>query len=223
MFLALARPRFDAQGNELFSGKIGVFPFVTTQEPARRTSVNRAAGTMETKPITSIKREVIRSFLIEKVLPTIKAKWPREDLRYPIYIQQDNVRTHIDHNDDEFCRAATQDGFDIHLMCQPANSPDLNVLDLGFFSAIQSLQYKESPKTVDELVNAVVKSSEAFPAKKSNRIFLTFQLCMIEIMKAKGSQKYKILHMKKAMLESQLLTQIKCNPALVQEVLNYLS
>ena len=30
MFLvALARPRFDAQGNELFSGKIGVFPFVT--------------------------------------------------------------------------------------------------------------------------------------------------------------------------------------------------
>ena len=100
---------------------------------------------METKPITSIKREFIRSFLIEKVLPAIKAKWPRKDLRYPIFIQQENARTHIDYNHDEFCRAATQDGFDIRLMCQPTNSPDLNVLDLGFFSAIQSLQYKESP------------------------------------------------------------------------------
>lgn len=42
MFLAsIARPRFDAEGNELFSGKIGIFPFVT-QESAKRTSVNRA-------------------------------------------------------------------------------------------------------------------------------------------------------------------------------------
>ena len=55
MFLvAIARPRFDAQGNEVFSIKIGVFPFVT-HEPAKRTSVNRFAGTIETKPITSVK------------------------------------------------------------------------------------------------------------------------------------------------------------------------
>ena len=88
MFLvALARPRFDAQGNEIFSGKIGVFPLVT-KEPAKRTSANRVAGTLETKPITSITREVIRFFLIEKVLPAIRAIWPREDIRYPIYIQQ---------------------------------------------------------------------------------------------------------------------------------------
>ncbi|KAJ0089003.1 hypothetical protein Patl1_32304 [Pistacia atlantica] len=86
-------------------------------------------------------------------------------------IQQDNARTHINHNNDEFCQSATQDGFDIRLMCQPANSPDLNVLDLGFFSAIQSLQYKDSPKTVDEVVNAVVKSFEAFSTVKSNHIF----------------------------------------------------
>ena len=34
MFLvAIARPRFDAQGNEVFLGKVGVFSFVTP-EPA---------------------------------------------------------------------------------------------------------------------------------------------------------------------------------------------
>lgn len=225
MFLAaVARPRFDAQGNEVFSGKIGVFPFVT-KEPAKRTSVNRAAGTLETKPITSINREVIKSFLIDKVLPAIKAKWPRGDLKYPIFIQQDNARTHIDINDADFCQAATQDGFDIRLMCQPANSPDLNVLDLGFFSAIQSLQHKESPKNIDELVHDVMKSFEAFSTMESDNIFLTLQSCMVEIMKMKGSNKYKIPHMRKAVLrrEGLLPTQMKCDPILVQEVLDYLS
>ena len=225
MFLAaISRPRFDTQKTEIFSGKIGIFPFVT-QEPAKRTSVNRSVGTLETKPITSINKEVIKSFLIEKVLLAIKAKWPRDDLRQPIFIQQDNARTHIGIDDADFCRAATEDGFDIRLMYQPANSPDLNVLDLGFFRAIQSLQYKEAPTIVDELVNAVVKSFEAFSTVETDKIFLTLQTCMIEIMKAKGSNKYKIPHSKKAVLErcGRLPTRMKCNPTLVQEVLDYLS
>ena len=92
-FVALARPRFDAQGNELFSRKIGVFPFVV-QEPAKRNNVNKVASTLETKPLTSVRREVMRSYLIDKVLPAIKAKWPREDLGNSIFIQQDNARTH---------------------------------------------------------------------------------------------------------------------------------
>ncbi|KAL7087657.1 hypothetical protein ACP275_13G081300 [Erythranthe tilingii] len=224
MFLvAIARPMFDEQGNEIFSGKIGVFPLVT-REPAKRNSVNRVAGTLETKLIASVKRDVIRSFLIEKVIPTIKEKWPTEDSRYPIFIQQDNARTHIPQDDIEFCRVAKEDGFDIRLMCQPPNSPELNVLDLGFFSAIQSLQYKESPKNVDELINAVVRAFEGFSARKSNRIFLTLQSCMIEIMRGKGSNKYKIPHMSKAMLEREgrLPTQLKCDRELVQEILNYL-
>ncbi|XP_039118935.1 uncharacterized protein LOC120255103 [Dioscorea cayenensis subsp. rotundata] len=146
MFLvAIARPMFDSQGSELFSGKIGIFSFVK-KEAAKRGSVNRLAGTLETKPITSVNKEVVRCYLVEKVLPAIKEKWPREDLRNPIFIQQDNARPHIDHDDDVFLQAVAQDGLDIHLMNQPANSPDLNVLDLGFLSAIQSLQYKESPK-----------------------------------------------------------------------------
>ncbi|KAL7116842.1 hypothetical protein ACP275_03G031400 [Erythranthe tilingii] len=202
MFLAaIARPRFDAQGNEIFSGKIGVFPFVT-YEPAKRTSINRVAGTLETKPITSVNKDVIRSYLIERVLPSIKEKWPREDVG-----------------------PASQDRFDIRLMSQPQNSPDLNILDLGFFCAIQSLQTKEPVKTVDELIAAVVKSFEDFPSTKSNRIFLTLQSCMIEVLKIKGCNKYKIPHIKKAMLErtGQLPTQLKCGPELVQEIINYLS
>ncbi|GJX13706.1 hypothetical protein Tco_0205464 [Tanacetum coccineum] len=50
MFLAaVARPRFDASGNEVFSGKIGIYPF-TTLEPSKRFQlVTCVAGTLEDK------------------------------------------------------------------------------------------------------------------------------------------------------------------------------
>ena len=57
----VARPRFDVEGNVIFSGKIGIYPFVT-KEPAKRSSVNRVAGMLETKAMTSVKRDTIRSF-----------------------------------------------------------------------------------------------------------------------------------------------------------------
>lgn len=224
MFLtAIARPRFDAQGNELFSGKIGIFPFVT-KEAAKRRSRNRAAGTLETKSIHSVTKEVSRKFLIEKVVPAIKAKWPTDTAHGPIYIQQDNARSHIDKNDVEFCQVAKEDGFDIRLMCQPANSPDMNVLDLGFFNAIQSLQHKEAPKTIDDLIFAVENAFDTFSSTDSNKIFLTLQTCMIEVMKEKGSINYKTPHIKKDVLQrqGQLPTQMRCERSLVEEVIRYL-
>ncbi|CAI9281797.1 unnamed protein product [Lactuca saligna] len=143
MFLAaVARPRFDSSGNKVFSGKIGIYPF-TTLEPVKRSSKNRVAGTLETKPILSVNKEITKSWLIEKVLPDIRAKWPRGHTG-PIFIQQDNAKPHVDVNDSEFLEAASRDGFDIRLCFQPPNCPDLNVLDLGFFRAIQSLQEQEA-------------------------------------------------------------------------------
>jgi hypothetical protein len=94
------------------------------------------AGAPVTKAMTSVTKEVSRDFLINKVLPDLKAKWPAEERGMPIYIQQDNARTHITVDDPAFVQAAQADGWDIRLTCQPPNSPDLNVLDLGFFAEI---------------------------------------------------------------------------------------
>jgi len=138
---AVARPIFDSHRNVTFDGKIGVFPFVI-REPSKRTSVNRVAGTMKTKPILSITIAIIRSFYINKVLPSIMDKWPTEDIGNLIFIQQDNTMTHIDINDEEFCEAAKKNGFNIRLMCQPPNSPESNVLNLGFFSCYSVLTTK---------------------------------------------------------------------------------
>lgn len=115
MFLAAtARPRFDGEGNVLFSVKIGIFPFVT-KEPAK-SNRNRPARTLETKSMTSVKRENMKAFLTQKVLPAIREKWSDENIQI-IYIQQDNAKTHVDPTDKEFCEAAQEGGFDIRLMC----------------------------------------------------------------------------------------------------------
>jgi transposase-like protein len=55
MFLAaLAKPRYDAAGKCTFDGKIGMWPFIKQVE-AQRDSVNRPAGTIETKCVTVTK------------------------------------------------------------------------------------------------------------------------------------------------------------------------
>jgi hypothetical protein len=105
MFLCVTcRPRFENRVCT-FDGKIGCFPLVTF-ERAKISGVNWLAETMEVKPITSIMRDVIRQFMIEKVLPAIKAKWPWDNVNKSIYIQQDNAPSYIEVHDPLFCEDA---------------------------------------------------------------------------------------------------------------------
>ncbi|XP_027074399.2 uncharacterized protein [Coffea arabica] len=225
MFLAaVARPRFDCSGNPTFDGKIGIFPFVF-KEPAKRSSKNRMAGTLETKPILSVTKEVYRRCLIEQVLPAIHAKWPRDGGSVTeILIQQDNAKPHINPTDPVFIEAASRDGFDIHLSFQPPNSPDMNVLDLGYFRAIQSLQHQEAPLSIDELILAVEKSFDELSSESLNNVFLTLQSCMVEVMKNLGGNNYKVPHIGKhhLMKESCLPLQIECEKELVNQVLSHM-
>ena len=70
MFLsAVAHPRFDIFGNCTFDGKIGLWS-VTQQVMAQRGSVNRPAGTIETKPLT-LTKGVCLDFLVQHVLPAV--------------------------------------------------------------------------------------------------------------------------------------------------------
>lgn len=120
------------------------------------------------KPLDSITKDVIREYMIEKVLPAIRSKWPPEDAHKPIYIQQDNARPHLSPNDKLFCDVAKQHGFDIRLVCQPANSLDLNILDLGFFNSIQSIQYKTTSRTLEGLVAVVDRAFQDYEVGKAN-------------------------------------------------------
>ncbi|XP_074300833.1 uncharacterized protein LOC141632159 [Silene latifolia] len=210
MFMgAVARPIIPGDGEVSFDGKIGIFPF-SCVVPAKRSSKNRDKGTLETRAIERITKAVIKACMIEKVIPAIKAKWPERRGR-KIFIQQDNARPHISPNDPDFRAAATSDGWDMELICQPPNSPDHNILDLGLFRSIQTLQHEKAPKSVVELVNAVVRSDEEVTPVILNHTWLTLQTCMNEILKNKGNNNYKIPHMGKKRLArlNQLPTTIE--------------
>ena len=175
--------------------------------------------------MTSVTRETIRKFLIEKVLPAIKEKWLGEERGCPIFIQQDNAKTHIAVDDLDFCRVAQEDGWDIRLMCQPPNSPDLNVLDLGFFAALQALFEKSSPSNIQEIEANVIKAYLEYPVDMSNRVFLTLQACMREIMLAKGGQHYAIPHLKKGTLEriGQLLVRLQVDKEIYEDAVHFIT
>ncbi|XP_074304549.1 uncharacterized protein LOC141639289 [Silene latifolia] len=153
----------------------------------------------------------------------IKAKWPANASKN-IYIQQDNARPHISDLDPDFRAAASLDGFNIHLIFQPPNSPDLNINDLVFFRSLQTLQNDEVASTVDELVGNVMTAFIDHDSMNLNFNYLTLQSVMVEIMKCRGHNDFKIPHMgKESLLRHGLLpVNLTVDVTLVKKCLDYL-
>ena len=63
-------------------------------------------------------------------------------------------------------------GINATLYTQAANSPDVNLLDLGFFRAIQSFN-DAAPKNEKELIEAVSEAYDMYPHHKINQTWLS--------------------------------------------------
>ncbi|KAE8979540.1 hypothetical protein PR002_g24386 [Phytophthora rubi] len=85
-------------------------------------------------------------------------------------MQQTNAPADISPGDAQFTAEAAQQGLNIVLCCQPPNSPDLNCLDLGLFTAIQARQRLRSPHSLDELVDTVTGAYLGCLAQPSMRL-----------------------------------------------------
>ena len=105
------------------------------------------------------------------------------------------------------------------LVQQPANSPDFNILNLGFFAAIQSLQVKTTSKTIDELIGATKLAFDEMESLKLDNTWITFQKVMEMAMGVGGGNNYKLPHLSKAKLrkEGKLISNIVCDPKLVSD------
>ncbi|XP_058223181.1 uncharacterized protein LOC131332888 [Rhododendron vialii] len=209
MFLAaVARPQFDANGNEVFSGKIGIFLF-TCKVPAKRTSKNRVAESLFSIDDEATD-EAVLAFTFDDSSESV--------------IQQDNAKAHIHPLDPQFLEAAHEDGLNICLSFQPPNSPNMNVLDLGFFTSIQSLQHQHAPSTIDQLVSVVEKSFEELSSQTLNHVFLTLQTCMVEVMNVYGGNNYKLPHLGKGQLVriGNLTSHIQCDCDVMENALAHL-
>ena len=82
----------------------------------------------------------------------------------------------------------------IKLVKHPPQRLDLNVLDLGYFHSIQSLQKTKVCREVDDLVSAVVASYVELDNRKLVNIWMTWKLVMLEIIKVGGDKTYVIPH-----------------------------
>ena len=73
MFMtAVAIPCWD-QVSKKFDGKIGMWPFVA-YKPAKCNCKNRPKGTIVTKPIASVNRDIVREMILRDLIPAIKKK-----------------------------------------------------------------------------------------------------------------------------------------------------
>ncbi|CAM9203140.1 unnamed protein product [Discosporangium mesarthrocarpum] len=157
MFLtAVARPRMIFDG-VWFDGKIGIWPIADTVV-AMRNSKNRKKGTMILKPAT-VNAERYKEFMIDKVIATIKARMPRPP-GHMIIVRRDGAKPHT----------GGGVGDSTILETQPANSPDLNVNDLGFFYSIQQVKEDVGVSSPEDLVEATMETFDVYPRKTLERV-----------------------------------------------------
>ena len=223
MFMAaVARPRYDYHRKKNFDGKIGIWPFVF-KERAKRSSHNRPAGTLETKVIQRINRDEIKKMFCDNIIPSIKEKWPIG--HKTVIIQQDNAGPHTKEGDLDIAAACADDHFDINVICQPPNSPDFNVLDLGFFNSIQALQHQNAPRTIDELISCTENAFSNIKPESLNDVFLSLQKCMESAMKVGGGNDYKLPHLHKEKLRrnNSLPLSIQCCPETLMHCRNIIN
>lgn len=198
----------------MFDGKIGLWPLTETYV-AQRNSVHRKKGAICTRNIATVDRAVYKHYIIAHIIPAIKAKWPVSARGRTILIQQDNATPHVPTDDPDVVAAGTSDGWNIRLLFQPPNSPDLNVLDLGFFTSIQCIQYRQPTHGIENLIRAVTEAFEETSTTTLDNIFLTLQSVMQCILLNEGGNRYSLPHIGKEALRKrgELPTSIKCDIA----------
>ena len=92
-------------------------------------------------------------------------------------------------------------------MKHPPQSLDLNVIDLGYFHSILSLQKTKVCSEVEDLVSAVVSSYVELDNRKLENVWMTWQLVMLEVIRVGGDNTYVIPHINKAKLEKEGLVR----------------
>jgi len=125
---------------------------------------------------------------------------------------QDQYTNSLVADDPEVRLEGMRDGFDIRVVFQPPNSPDMNVLDLGYFRSIQALQHQHPSNWTEELIATVKRSLEELDGINLEDTFLSLQACMTETLREKGGNNYKLPHIHKShrRREGETLRTLEC-------------
>ena len=81
--------------------------------------------------------------------------------------------------------------------CRRTTSPDTNILDLGFFNSIQSLQDRTTLSTVNEMIAEIRRAIAAQKPETLGKMWTTLQAVLQDIMLAKSDNTFKLPHVGK--------------------------
>ena len=164
MFLcAVGKPQLRPDGTRM-NGLIACIPF-TEFVTAQRSSKHRPRGTIEEKPIP-VDSKVYREAMT-KVFSLIQKRF-KDKKGELITVQHDGATSHNGHGNKEFFDSLGQKGgWNIVMVTQSAQSPDLNILDIGVFRSMQSRseEYRMESNTVSDLVARVKKTFVTYPSQ----------------------------------------------------------
>jgi len=197
MFLtANARPRPEYG----FNGKLGIWRVTGLKEALRKSKNHERGDTYEVD--VSITAAVYRRLLEEKVYPAIKQKmwWKKIGNGHeagPVFIVQDGATPHTaEGNEAFFLRQQHKGGFDIRVIQQPAQSPDLNFNDCSFFRSIHCFVRVKDHRNLNELARDVLEAYEEFPTEKIEHCWQVLFRNIMFVLRNDGSNDYKNLKTK---------------------------
>jgi hypothetical protein len=112
-------------------------------------------------------------------------------------IQHDGAPAHVGKGNAQYwptMLAARYRGRKIKIVTQPAQSPDLNVLDLGFFNSLAHLTADEHSDSLSELLTAVEECYWSYPTDTLERVWQMQFNVYNSILQARGDNIYKMPH-----------------------------
>lgn len=213
MFMAaVARPQWDIARNEQFDGKLGIWPFLSTTL-AGEPSLEQPAV------VESVTKTEIQQLLATQILPAIKQKLPRHlQTSGPVFVQLDSQHLRLPADDPVVPEQGSTDGWTMRLQYQPPYSPDLVVLDHGFFKFIEAAVKDRRPETVEQLVDAVDRAFAEMPKRHVNDAFLALQKAMEATMLVRGSNCFELEGnpgKRSLQLDGSLPVSVLCKPEAV--------
>jgi hypothetical protein len=196
MFLvAMAQPQDDPAG-VFFDGKIGIWPCVVPVT-AKNSSKNRAKGTVSLVP-KNVTADYYRELMIGSggVFERIKQRmhWLRD---VNVVVQHDGARPHTGNdNVEQMNLAGAQDGWNITVVTQPPNSPDLNILDLGLFHSLKTQFYNRgvTAQSMQPFVDGVVEEYEKYKPQTLLNIWAEQYAVWNAILRVQGENDYELPH-----------------------------
>ncbi|CAN0111437.1 unnamed protein product [Pylaiella littoralis] len=165
VIVANARP--DPAHN--FDGKIGIWR-ICVIKTAQRSSKRRKRGE-EYEFDCTIDAEWYKDWYIDVLLPEIKKKMPWQRSKR-VVVQQDGASPHTGKGNPEILNSAGMGrGWLVEVVTEPAQSPDFDVNDLGFFASLKSRVWAMNACSVDELVEIIFEQYEEYDGETLERVW----------------------------------------------------